>query len=732
MFAPEREKVWYEFGPFRLDPDERSLWRGEVSVVLPPKVFDLLKLLVEQNGSTLDKETLLAQLWPDSFVEESSLTQLVFQLRKTLGESAAKQQYVETIPRRGYRFVGEVQQRRGSRTSDWLANANGVVEPDVTTTIPPAAPSPNGHITIKPRPSRWWWGLLLVPLFAFAAYRWLASSRPPPPFQTKTIRKLTTAHQATHPALSPDGHLVAYVQEEAGRQSLWLGQAATTNRVPLTPPAEVYMKGVSFAPDGQFVYFTVLNKGAQESELHAVSILGGAVRKIAHDVDSAVTFAPAGKQFAFIRNYPLQGESALFLAKADGTNERRLAVRKSPNHFSTEGPAWSPDGNVIAISVSHGKPGENFMQVVTINVADGREQPVGAQTWYAAGEVAWLRDGSGLVVSVWDQTAPVFADQIWHLAYPGGAARRVTDELTNYEGVTSAAKADVLAAWRSERRSHFWLVPANNSAQATRLNFNLSDNYSQLFGLDVAPAGQLLFGSHRSGNADLWALNAEGAGQRQLTSDAQREVMPMASPDGRYVVYVAVAGRTPHIWRRDADGSNPKQLTNGPGENLPSLTPDGQWVVFSSRAPGQHIAKVSIAGGAPIGLVSHVSSRPVVSPDGQWIACLYLDEEHNRIELALVPSAGGAATKIFRGLPRPDWDSFKWSPDSRALTFIQTQNGVSNLWLKPIDDSPPQQLTDFNSDRIFRFAWARDGKYLACERGEDLKDIVLISDFRNY
>jgi DNA-binding winged helix-turn-helix (wHTH) protein len=97
----------YEFGPFRLDPAERKLTRNNEVVVLTPKAFDTLLLLVQNSGHLLEKDELITKLWPDSFVEEGSLSNNIFLLRKALGENPA---YIETVPRRGYRFVGAVRQ----------------------------------------------------------------------------------------------------------------------------------------------------------------------------------------------------------------------------------------------------------------------------------------------------------------------------------------------------------------------------------------------------------------------------------------------------------------------------------------------------------------------------------------------------------------------------------------------------------------------------------------------
>ena len=106
--APNQETLkLYEFGPFRLDPAERKLLRGNEMVALAPKAFDTLHLLVRNSGHLLEKDELIRMLWPDTFVEEGSLSNNIFLLRKALGEDPA---FIETVPRRGYRFVGAVRQ----------------------------------------------------------------------------------------------------------------------------------------------------------------------------------------------------------------------------------------------------------------------------------------------------------------------------------------------------------------------------------------------------------------------------------------------------------------------------------------------------------------------------------------------------------------------------------------------------------------------------------------------
>src|SRR5579864_5226795 len=105
---PQNSKEFYEFGPYRIDPDERRLLRDQELIPLPPKAFETLLILVRHSEQVVLKDDLMKTLWPDTFVEEANLTQNVFVLRKALGESAQDPRYIVTVPGRGYRFASKV------------------------------------------------------------------------------------------------------------------------------------------------------------------------------------------------------------------------------------------------------------------------------------------------------------------------------------------------------------------------------------------------------------------------------------------------------------------------------------------------------------------------------------------------------------------------------------------------------------------------------------------------
>ncbi len=128
-------KAIFEFGPFRLNPAERSLLRDQAQIRLPPKAFDALLVLVENRGHLLEKDELLRRVWPDTFVEESNLAQHISVLRKALQDGEHGPRYIETVPTRGYRFVADVRELAGV-----TPNANVLSGPTPGRPSPPAPP----------------------------------------------------------------------------------------------------------------------------------------------------------------------------------------------------------------------------------------------------------------------------------------------------------------------------------------------------------------------------------------------------------------------------------------------------------------------------------------------------------------------------------------------------------------------------------------------------------------
>jgi TolB protein len=230
-------------------------------------------------------------------------------------------------------------------------------------------------------------------------------------------------------------------------------------------------------------------------------------------------------------------------------------------------------------------------------------------------------------------------------------------------------------------------------------------------------------------------MEADGTGQRQLSVDARENGFPVVSPDGRYVVWTSRSAGNHNIWRMDLDGGNPKQLTKGGKPMSAEYSPDGQWLVYDGYDPLSgtlSLWKMPMVGGNPVQLTQTISQQPRISPDGKLIAYQYLDEASGLNKIGIIPFEGGQPLKILEVTSGAFFTLFthRWTPDGQAVAYARTLGGVSNIWSQPLDGSPPKQLTNFKSDRIFNFAWSRDGKQLALARGVANSDVVLISNFR--
>ncbi|MEO7673897.1 MAG: DPP IV N-terminal domain-containing protein, partial [Pyrinomonadaceae bacterium] len=271
-----------------------------------------------------------------------------------------------------------------------------------------------------------------------------------------------------------------------------------------------------------------------------------------------------------------------------------------------------------------------------------------------------------------------------------------------------------------------WIAPSNDTLHAKQISYGTG---RADFSVSWTPDNKIAFDSTASGGRNIWIMNADGGNQRQLTTEGGAN--QSVSPDGKTIAFASSRTGIAHVFLMDADGGNVKQLTNGSGEFVPTFSPDGKWVLYNSRQSGRiTLWRVSADGGEPQQLTTSHSYNISVSPNGKWLTANYREDTPNAPDkLAIFPFEGGQPVKIFDNIPTAGQHIY-WTPESRSLIYINTRNGISNLWMQPVDGGAPKQLTDFKSDIIYSFDYSRDGKKLALSRGTQTIDVVLISNFR--
>jgi Tol biopolymer transport system component len=539
----------------------------------------------------------------------------------------------------------------------------------------------------------------------------------------RPIKKMTASGNVTRAAISPDGKYFVYGTDDGGgRQSLRFGQVATSVSVPIIDPAETRYENLTFSPDGLYIYFVKYEGNNLIGDLYQIANLGGQPKKIMAGIPRFFTFtlSPDGSQFAFVKTDMEQGQSALVTANTFHSNEERpIAVRQFPEHFIGV-PAWSPDGKVIACAV--GSLNNDMVKMVGVRVDSGTEEFNTSPTWKFIEQVSWLSNNSGLILSASKIYGPY---QIWLIPYPGGKAEKITNDLNNYDSMSLTADTTALITVQDDLASTIWMTPDVQTFQAKPISSDIG-RHNDYWGFSWTPDGRILYESTVDGNQDIWIMNSDGSGRKRLTAEGDN-FDPCMTPDGRYIVFTTKRAESYNIWRMNSDGSALQKLTKGLRDFAPYCSPDGQWVVYTAEDEGQFtVWRVRIDGGMPVRLTERPSQWPAVSPDGKQIACFYEDEQTSSLKLAVIPFEGGKPTKTF-DISRnvSTWAEIRWTRDGKALMYIDTRGGVSNIWSQPFTGGPPSQLTKFNENRIFRYEWSQDGK-LVLSRGSVTRDVVLI------
>jgi serine/threonine protein kinase/Tol biopolymer transport system component/tetratricopeptide (TPR) repeat protein len=573
--------------------------------------------------------------------------------------------------------------------------------------------------------------LVLLALAGYGIYRYLEQSpKASAHFQWTRMSKLTTSGNIALAAISPDSKYVAYVmQESAGKQGLWVRQMSVANSIRIVPPAETSYRGVVFSGDSTFIYY-VAEKGGIGA-LYQVPVIGGTVREVKRDVASPVSFSPDGKKFAFVRS-SADGREDLIVANADGSSEYQVATRKFPEHLSTaSAPAWSPDAERIAFAVVASDAGGFYMKLLEVPVEGGAETPFSDKQWSRIDQLAWLKDGSGMVMAAQDVNASLL--QLWHLSYPEGQARRLTSDLSDYRGVSLNAESNTLLTVQGQTFTSIWV---SDKTDAMRLQ-QITSGAGRYVDLTWMPDDRILCASDASGTADIWEMRADGSWQKQLTAGNGRNYGPVASPDGKYIFFHSDRSGAWQIWRINADGNNPTQMTfDQDDSNWPQVSPDSQWVVYSHSGGGGAWAtlwKIPVDGGkSPVALPGGAAMRPSISPDGKWIA--YWTKEATpkapwRIGVIPFDGDGTEAPRLFDVTPSEadGMSSIRWTNDSRSFIYTDLRDGVTNLRVQPLDGGPQKNLTNFNKDEFFAYDLARDGR-IVYARGLSTSDVILIND----
>jgi Tol biopolymer transport system component/DNA-binding winged helix-turn-helix (wHTH) protein len=745
MHHPAAHPQKRRFGGFELDEHARELRRNGRRVRVPNQSIEILIALLAQPGELVTRETLRERLWPaDTFVDfEHGLNASVRRLRDALGESAATPRFVETLPRRGYRFIGTLEPAPAadSPQTQPASQPPATREPPSTPAAAPSAHVEHGRRPVQRRAAFWILGLAVAGVVMAASTR----SREPRarhPFPDAVLTRITSdAGLQTEPTLSPDGTLVAYGADTAGNFDIWVRAISGGNAVQVTTDASHDWQP-SWSPDGSTIAFRSERAGGG---IFLVPASGGFERQLT-TFGYRPRWSPDGSRLVFAEATAGGMSLSLYVVRRTGgrpvgVSSSLMTARERQAAF-----AWHPDGQRLVIM---GREHPDPLGLLTVDVEGSQldrwevTEPV-AQAMVAH-ELSVLRNQA----VAWDSHTDTlyFVGQskglfnVWSLDADSRTRRIVGGP---HRLTTNGEAAVNVALSRDGRRLMF--DTATQPSQIWSFDLSAAGTETTGPGWAVTPDTEHAYSPELSpdGTSLIFLREHPGRGVRQelvlrsLATGAER-VLRIAdkergevrgpplrwSPDGSMVVYRYVQsdsvlrtgdrrsfGAFQQIRVYDLTADSEREVTTSAQVNdVPfGWSLDGR-EIYSTGAryvPGQNVVARLPLAAAPaaekeVRVLGSMTSATLwqasVSPDGRWMLVLANDTSVQRGRVLVMPAAGGEWREITDGRA---WDDKpRWSADGRLIYFISGRGGLFNVWVVPFDPDAgivtgePRVLTPF-------------------------------------
>jgi serine/threonine protein kinase/Tol biopolymer transport system component len=558
------------------------------------------------------------------------------------------------------------------------------------------------------------------------------------PFQNFVITQVTESGRVDAVALSPDGKNLLSAREDNGVEKLWLENIDTGSEVPVTVGTTLGYDSLTFSPDGNHIYF--VGGDGHVSNLYRAPALGGTPVRIATNVASDRDFAisPDGRRIAFLRHDVSQaGNWSLFVADADGGNEKVIQTARLDEILYPGAFSWSPDGKRIAYAT-----GVAFSRAINLlDLSSMRVHKLHGATKMSVGEMAWMPDGSGFLVTN-RQRSDVTRWQIEYISYPGGQLHAISRDTNDYSDLSISADGKTFATIQHKFIAGSYLMSGAGSGAATPSPIPILGT-AYFFGFHPAQFSwaneqELLLG----GLDKLQTISPDGSNATILLGEPSTVILnPRVCVPGRSIVfqwlYHGNAEKT-DIWRADADGSNPVPLTSGNADVNPVCTRDGKWVYYVDDS-SQVAMRVPVTGGQPErapglqNINAAILYRLAISPDGKLLAAFAGVTD---LATKAIHSEAILVSKFETAKPAVRWLALhpgifapgSFTPDGKALAYATAQNDVGNIWVQPLDGSPGHAITNFPTEFVWEFEWSPDGKRLALSRGHSQSNVVLFRE----
>jgi Tol biopolymer transport system component/DNA-binding winged helix-turn-helix (wHTH) protein len=750
-----------QFGPFHIDVRERVLRRDGQPVPLTPKAFDVLLALVEQPGRLLSKQELLDKVWPDTFVEESNLAYNVFALRKALGDPADRGQYIETVPRRGYRFsapmtpvnesngerpltagaaeplISDAEVRAAQSRYQTMAELSVVADDgdpassDVARGCVPAGSS-------AWRPTAWVALVAVLAAGSLVVYRWRITSSLAEPLRAVPLTSMPGVVRS--PSLSPDGHHVVFTWTGTSQANpdVYVQQVGAGPPLQLTKdPANDYSP--SWSPDGRTIAFLRRGPDSTSSEVLLIAPLGGPERMVGR-IQPRVAFNPPSLSWcpdsACLVVSDAAGDGgtdAVFVIFLESGERRQLTY---PQKGLDADPAISPDGRALIFRRDSTPFSGEFYRLSLKDQMMPDGEPVRLTSTLSGGKPAWMPDGREFLFAA--------RGALWRLdGVNGGAPMRLP--FVGQDGQTPVVSRTAdgrqrLVYVRSFADGNIWRVDTASAGAPAASAPVMAIASTRFDGIpSLSPdALRVAFMSNRSGESEIWVSSPDGSNAVPVTALRVLPGFPRWSPDGQLIAFHGDPRARPEVLEVPARGGKPNILeTDTLTSAYPSFSRDGRWIYFCGGQAGRfRIWKMPASGGAAVQVTNNAGSIAIESYDGRDL--YYVSATDRPSSLWRLHLAGGAPLKVLDGIVLGNFDVVE-----SGIYYIDRVSGEAGEYFtdRPSGETRLQYF-DFATGRSTTVARnlgtvslglsaSRDGRTVYFSRVDSAVDeLMLVDNFR--
>jgi len=568
--------------------------------------------------------------------------------------------------------------------------------------------APTGAEKAQPKRSNVSWLFVAGSLLIGAALGFFASRMFTPEKRIEPPRVTTLVNSGAdqQPVASPDGKTVAFASARTGKSRIWIKQIASGDEVALTEGED----GVpQFSPDGSQILYA--HTSGEGTSLWRVSLVGGQPRRL---IDNAVegVWSPDGKQLAFIRPTDDFKQGQVWVASADGSNDRLVFSDANALRWMS----WSPRGDHLLVAMA---PLANAaIYFLSISVDDGKAQKVDPKAGLSlTSNPVWLGSGDRIAYAIIEALATSSTGQASRIVEQSVSTGKVRELLSLPSSCFTLGLlgAGQLLIGLSQASQNLIVVEHPGTAAAHERYLTRGAGTDRQPAL--SPDGQrVLFSSNRSGNLDVWEMNIETGALTRVTDSPANDWDPAYTPDGKNILWSSDRGGVFEIWQAATDGSSAHQISHdGVDAENPTMTPDGQWILYLSGRPEKPGAwKMRADGSNATPLVMGVN-LPQLSPDGQlFSAPTGLGQRTGRV-LGVYRIGDGSKVaeielKVSQTIPS---GRTRWM-NTRELAYIDRDDeGNFGVMVREITEKgagPPREFSGFDPlTPTESFAIAKDG-----------------------